>query len=268
MKFEIFFKESLIEIGYEANTKDDILREIARLIKKNDLAKNYSEQDIYTEFYEREKLSSTGLGNAIAIPHCTLKNINDFIIGAITLKEAVDFDAIDNKKVKFVMFVVAPANERSEYIRILSKISGVLKNPQNVKELLSSKTPAILKENFLKNLEFLPEKQKRKEFVQIDVFVQNEDIFTDILQKFTEIEDSSIVILDADNAGFYLYSSPLFANLWSDNEKTFNKMILAIVPKNVVNELIRNLESLIKANKKGILITMHNIIYSSGSLEI
>ena len=120
----------------------------------------------------------------------------------------------------------------------------------------------------MKNLEFFPEQQKRKEFVQIDVIIQDEDIFLDILETFTEVEDSSIVVLDTENAGYYLYSSPLFANLWSEKEKKFNRMIIAIVPKNITNELIRNLEKQIKKIKSGILITMHNIIYSAGSLEI
>ncbi len=268
MQLSDFIKEEQIEIGFEANSKDDILKEISRLAKLSPLAKKYSAEEIYYELKEREKLSSTGLGNEIAIPHCTLKKLDDFIVGIITLKNPVDFEAIDDKKVKLIMFVIAPDSDRSQYIRMLSKISGVLKNKDNVREILASKSPEILKENFLKNLEFFPEQQKRKEFVQIDVIIQDEDIFLDILETFTEVEDSSIVVLDTENAGYYLYSSPLFANLWSEKEKKFNRMIIAIVPKNITNELIRNLEKQIKKIKSGVLITMHNIIYSAGSLEI
>ncbi len=268
MNLSDYILDSQIVLDYSAESKDEVLKEIARISKKNDLLKKYSEKDIYKAFKEREKIGSTGLGDAIAIPHCTLKKLDDFVVGIITAPKGVDFEAIDNQKVKLIVFVIAPEDERNQYIRMLSKIAGVLKDKNIVQQIISADNPTLVKELFIKNLEFIPELPQRKEFIKVEAIIQDEDIFLDILEKFTELEDSSIIVLDGDNAGYYLYHSPLFANLWSENEKKFNRMIIAIIPKNISNEFIRNLEKETKKIQKGVLIIMQELIYSSGNLEI
>ena len=268
MNLSDYILNSQIELGFEAETKKQVLKEIARIAKKNDLLKKYSEKDIYKAFEEREKIGSTGLGDKIAIPHCTLKKLDDFVIGIITSPQGVDFQSMDNKKVELIVFVIAPESERNQYIRILSKIAGVLKNKDNVEQMIHAETPEKLKELFLSKLEIIPELPLRKEYIKVEAIIQNEDIFQDILEKFTELEDSSLIVLEGENAGYYLYRSPLFANLWTENEKKFNRMIIAVIPKNIANEFIRNLEKETKKIKSGILITMQEIIYSTGSLEI
>ena len=63
--------EKLVNFGYEAKTKDDVIKGLGKMMydagKVNDLNK-------YIEgLYEREAVFSTGVGNGVAIPHCKIR---------------------------------------------------------------------------------------------------------------------------------------------------------------------------------------------------
>jgi hypothetical protein len=82
------------------------------------------------------------------------------------------------------------------------------------------------------------------------VFVQREDFFNEILQGFTAAVQGSLLVLDASNAGSYLYSLPLFSALWSEGRTTFNKIIVAVVNKGLSNDVLRRIHFLTKIELK------------------
>ena len=85
-----------IQAGTSATTKEALLHEIAVLAKKSPCLKNLSENDIYEGLSKRESLGSTGFGDGIAIPHCRLDGIDEFVVGIITSPQGIEFDALDS----------------------------------------------------------------------------------------------------------------------------------------------------------------------------
>lgn len=92
------------------------------------------------KFYEalclREKISTTAVGNGIAIPHSRLpilKNDDEQRISICYLKEPVDMGAADKRKV-FVMLVVLTSNMQT-HMKIISKIAELLKKSEIRKAL-------------------------------------------------------------------------------------------------------------------------------------
>jgi len=47
---------------------------------------------------DREEVGSTGFGNEIAIPHCVIDNISDFVVGVLVIPDGVDYNSIDGKR--------------------------------------------------------------------------------------------------------------------------------------------------------------------------
>lgn len=269
MSLEEVLKQEFIKVNIKTENKESLLREIAKIAKISPILNSYTEEDVFQALMEREKLSSTGFGKKVAIPHCTLDKIEEFVIGIITLSKGVDFAAVDGQKVQVVAFIIAPTSKRNQHIRFLSNISSILRNPSNVEEILRAKTAAEVRKSFLQHLEF-KENSKEKDYNLFYVVIQEEEKFEDILTVFTEIEDCSMTVLDGNNAGFYLYASPLFSNLWSEREKGFNKIIFALVKKSISNEVIRKLNMFIKdlKNQSGIMFVVQELFYANGSLDI
>ena len=100
------------------------------------------------------------------------------------------------------------------------------------------------------------------------MFVQEENVFRDILEKLTGLETSSLVVANTENVGAYLAKLPLFAGFWRDEPRRFSKLIIAVVEKGLTNETIRRIESITGNLSKctGVMVTIQDISYAAGSL--
>ena len=82
--------------------------------------------EVYNALMAREHLGSTGLGNGIAIPHCRVKNCSEIVGSLVTLKEPVDFDAIDGKPVDLLFVLIVPEERTDEHVRTLAAVAELL----------------------------------------------------------------------------------------------------------------------------------------------
>jgi hypothetical protein len=81
--------------------------------------------------------------------------------------------------------------------------------------------------------------------------------------------DGSISVLETNAAGYYLHRLPLFAAYWSESQKGFCRLILAVVDRDLCNDVIRRIQTLVEDIDKspGVLVSVQELFYSSGSLE-
>ncbi len=82
------------------------------------------QEDLYNKLIEREKLTSTGIGSGVAIPHPrTPMTIKDGlpIIATFFLDEGIQFNAIDDKPVNILFLIVCPSIK--VHLHLLSMIS-------------------------------------------------------------------------------------------------------------------------------------------------
>ena len=82
-------------------------------------------------------------------------------------------------------------------------------------------------------------------------------------------EQGYIVMGLANNAGYYLHAMPLFSALWHDADRTYNRVIIAVVNKELSNDVIRRINMVAEdiENSSGLLITVQDLVYSSGAVE-
>ncbi len=260
-------KECIIA-GATFRNKAEAICEVARLAKKSSVLENVSEQEILSGLEAREVLGSTGVGKGVAIPHCRLKSVTDFVAGLITVPSGVDFDAIDARKVRLIVFIIAPETESNKHVRLLSAISQMLLSPGAVERILSGQTPDQVYEACIPDQEQTVGGREGVARNLIHVFIQNEDIFRDILQVLTGVEGSSLLAVGAENASVYLSKMPLFASFWTDKPSDFGRIIVAVVDKRLSNEIVRRIESVAGDLNKatGVMVAVQDIAYSAGSL--
>jgi hypothetical protein len=94
-------------------------------------------------------------------------------------------------------------------------------------------------------------------------------LFEDILQVFSAAVKGSITVVETNNAGYYLHRLPLFSAYWSDVTQTFNRLIIAVVDRDFTNDVIRRIHMVANNIEKetGVLITVQDLVYTSGSIE-
>jgi mannitol/fructose-specific phosphotransferase system IIA component (Ntr-type) len=264
------FKNDCVAFHSGAPDKESLLREIARLAKKSPFLHDVKEDTIFRELQKRESIGSTGFQDGIAIPHCLLPGVTEFTVGLITHKAGVDFESIDCKPAHIIPFIIGAADKRSTHIRLLSAISRIVSDAQVRSELLTAENPVSLAESFLRNLgdSFTEEKSPGRNL--ITVHIQDESLFTDILQLFSEADECYLSVIEARDCSEHLNAIPLFAAFWNGERKGFHRIITASMRHSAANDMLRRLDTLVGGveEKTGVMIHMQELLYSAGSLEI
>src|SRR5437867_12615955 len=86
---------------------------------------------------QREGTLSTGIGFGIAIPHCSSDRIDDVVAAFGGSTAGIEFDALDNAAVKFVVLFIVPKDQFQTHLRTLASIAKFL-NDRAVRESLAS----------------------------------------------------------------------------------------------------------------------------------
>lgn len=93
-------------------------------------------EELYRRLLERERLTSTGIGKGVAIPHPhdpLADVLTNSIISTCFLEKPVDFNAVDGKPV-FVMFILlSPSTKR--HLHLLSRLSFCIRDDAFVESL-------------------------------------------------------------------------------------------------------------------------------------
>jgi mannitol/fructose-specific phosphotransferase system IIA component (Ntr-type) len=143
MKLREFFSAEVVELDLQAETKDDILRELVGLLGLDEKSQGI----LLKMLKRRENLGSTGFGGGIAIPHCRSLVVKRLRVAYGRKPAGLAFDAADGAPVHHFFLIVAPPLEvtNPQYLPVLGKIAQFCKDPEVVVQLASMES----KEEFL-----------------------------------------------------------------------------------------------------------------------
>ncbi len=251
-----------------ATNKAAVLAEIAAQAAGRPLLSNTTADQLEKLLNEREEVISTGVGSGVAIPHCFVEGLENFLIGLMTVESAVDFNSPDGKPVQLFFFIMGPPNRRNQHIKILSDISRAARQDAIRSALLEADNAQSLEKQLYSHLHLNPPKEKGEQ-CKFEVYVQQEDLFETILEEISAHTEGNIAVQELNNAGSYLNRLPLFAALWSNQEQENIRLIVAIIDKRFVNELSRRIHQLAgtKDSLEGICITVQELIYHEGNID-
>jgi len=134
-----FLRDDAISLSLAARTKDEVLRELIRLLHLDEKAEGM----LYKMLKRRENLGSTGIGRGIAIPHCRSLVVNNLRLAFGRRIEGVEYKSIDEKPAQYFFLIVAPPLEVSnQYLPVLGRIAQFAKEEDVPRRLLALQTPA------------------------------------------------------------------------------------------------------------------------------
>ena len=76
--------------------------------------------------FARERLGSTGLGHAVAIPHGRIKGLKTPLAAVVRVLQPIPFDAPDDEAVSLLIFLLVPEAATQRHLEILSEIAELL----------------------------------------------------------------------------------------------------------------------------------------------
>ncbi|MBN2137542.1 MAG: PTS sugar transporter subunit IIA [Sedimentisphaerales bacterium] len=268
MKLIDVLRQECVVAGAQFADKAEAICEVAAIAKRSPILAGVSEQNILTSLQDRESLGSTGFGGGIAIPHCRLKSVKEFVVGIITAPQGVGFEALDGEPVTLLVFIIAPELQSSRHMKLLSAISQTLLIPGATEELLKATSSEAVFESFLRHTRADIDVSEQTAKSLINVFVADENVFREVLEKLTGLETSSLVIVNTEQSTAYLAKMPLFADFWRDKSSDFGMLIMVVLQKALVNEAVRRIETVTGDLDKcsGVMVTAQDIFYSAGDM--
>ena len=138
MKITDLLSIDSIEIGSSYKDKDELLKNAVKLMCRSGIINN--EKEYLNSVLEREKESTTGVGNGIAIPHGRCKAVDKAGLAAIVLNKPVEYEALDNKPVELLFLIAAPEDKGNVHLEILSKLAMMLMDQDFTFKLKNSRT--------------------------------------------------------------------------------------------------------------------------------
>jgi nitrogen PTS system EIIA component len=147
MRVEEVLKESCVIADIRETTKQGALAELVGALKQAGLIEDAGA--VLRVILDREKLGSTGIGDGIAIPHGKLKGLETILCAFGRSERGVDFDSVDGKPVHIFFLLLAPEESASLHLKMLSRISKILRDPLFRKRLVGLTDTHAIYENIL-----------------------------------------------------------------------------------------------------------------------
>ncbi|MGB0404825.1 MAG: PTS fructose transporter subunit IIABC, partial [Fusobacterium sp.] len=113
-----------INLNLLAKNKNAVIDELVDMLFEN--GKLNDREDYKKEILKREKQSSTGLEEGIAIPHAKTAAVKVPTVAIGISKEGIDYDSLDNEPSKIFFMIAAPESATDSHIEVLSQLTTSL----------------------------------------------------------------------------------------------------------------------------------------------
>ena len=138
MKISDILVRDAVILDLTARAKRDVLAEMAKSLAN--AVPGLDEARLLEVLVEREKLQSTGIGEAVAIPHGKLPGLGRLLASFARSKDGVDFDSIDGHATHLFFLLVVPESSGGQHLKALARISRFLRDASFRKRLLEAET--------------------------------------------------------------------------------------------------------------------------------
>ena len=141
MKFSDFVASEAIRAHVQADTKEGVIREMARsLVDAGRIAPDDLE-GIVKAIMKREDLGSTGIGRGVAVPHTKHPSVNRLVGTVAVSQEGIEFQSLDGEPVQLFFLLVSPPDRPGDHLRALENISRQLRDDSFCRLLKAAKEP-------------------------------------------------------------------------------------------------------------------------------
>ena len=149
---DLLYKDG-IDLNFQPKSKAESIDQLVNLMDKTG---NLNDKEGYKKaILAREELSTTGIGDGIAIPHGKTKAVKKASLAAAVSREGVDYDALDGMPSHLFFMIAAPDGENEIHLEVLARLSTILMDEDFRKALINAKS----KGEFLK---LIDDKEKEK----------------------------------------------------------------------------------------------------------
>jgi PTS system nitrogen regulatory IIA component len=138
VKITDFLNAQSVIPALEGREKSAALEEMAGLLAF--CHPRLTKEKVLDVLVAREKISTTAIGEGVAIPHGKLAGV-DRVLGVFARSpEGVDFASLDGEPTHLFFALIAPENAAADHLKALARISRLLKDQGFRRRLMAANT--------------------------------------------------------------------------------------------------------------------------------
>lgn len=150
MRLSDFMSIKDINLTIKSTDKASVIKELLETMNHDDRIDDL--EALYQDVWEREQLTTTGIGLKIGLPHAKSKHIQtpSVVFGRST--QGIDFDSLDGDKAHLFFLICIPYDGANLHLKVLAMLSRSLLH-ENFREELMHATSAQEVLNILQRVE-------------------------------------------------------------------------------------------------------------------
>lgn len=157
MKITELLDINSIDLNPQISNKEEAIDHLVNLL---DQSGKLNDKEIYKEsVLNREKQSTTGIGDGVAIPHGQSEGVKTAGLSAMVVKEELDFKSLDGQPTYLFFMIGAPKDSEGAHLQALAQLSTLLMEEDFRNALINASS----KEEFL---QLIDAKENKKEEVK------------------------------------------------------------------------------------------------------
>lgn len=146
MDFSSLLSPKNVATSVDAKSQDEVFSQAATLFEINN---GLSRKVVLNGLAEREKLGSTALGHAVALPHARIKGLPTSSGALLKLEKPIDFDAPDKIPVQLFFVLLVPSGAAEMHLQILGELAQRFGDRQVRQSLMNAGSGADLYQCFI-----------------------------------------------------------------------------------------------------------------------
>jgi len=141
MKLSELVSSDAIVTDLKSRERDDVVGELVDvLLASSGFDKSLREQ-LVAKVLEREKMSSTGFGRGVAVPHVKHPSVDRLVAAVGLSRDGVDFNALDKQPVYSIFLLLSPEDRPEEHLQAMETIFKNLRKDTFRRFLRQASTP-------------------------------------------------------------------------------------------------------------------------------
>ncbi len=142
MRLRDLLDEAAVKTGLESVDKEECFEEMVDILVR---AGRVVDRDATLRaILDREELSTTGIGEGVAVPHGKHESIPELIAAFGTSRDGIEFDSVDGEPVHMVILLLASKDNPGPHVQALAEISRLVRIPGFYRKAVEANTPAEL----------------------------------------------------------------------------------------------------------------------------
>lgn len=125
-----------VTLNLVASTKIEAIDKMVDLVESSGNLNN--KEEYKKAIIAREEMSTTGIGEGVAIPHAKTKAVNKACLASGVSKDGIDYESFDGSLSHLFFMIAAPDGANDTHLEVLSRLSTILMDEEFRNNLINA----------------------------------------------------------------------------------------------------------------------------------